>query len=40
MADDESDPYKQFSDFNYRKILFALMRWEEEEEEEEKEIEI
>ena len=30
---DESDPYKQFSDFNYRKILSALMRWEEEEEE-------
>jgi hypothetical protein len=33
---DESDPYKQFSDFNYRKILSALMRWEEEEEEGEK----
>jgi hypothetical protein len=34
---DESDPYKQFSDFNYRKILFALMRWEEEEEKEKEE---
>ncbi len=33
---DESDLYKQFSDFNYRKILFALMRWEEEEKEEER----
>ena len=32
---DESDLYKQFSDFSYRKILFALMRWGEEEEEEE-----
>ncbi len=34
---DESDLYKQFSDFNYRKILFALMKWEEEEEKEEEE---
>ena len=30
---DESDLYKQFSDFSYRKILFALMMWEEKKEE-------
>jgi hypothetical protein len=30
----ESDLYDQFSDFSYRKILFALMSWEEKEEEE------
>ncbi len=32
---DESDLYKQFSDFSYRKILFALMMWEEKKEDEE-----
>ena len=31
---DESDLYKQFSDFSYRKILFALMMWEEKKEDE------
>jgi len=30
----ESDLYDQFSDFSCRKILFALMSWEEKEEEE------
>ena len=34
---DESDLYKQFSDFSYRKILFALIMWEEKEEDEEEE---
>jgi hypothetical protein len=27
---DESDLYEQFSDFSYRKILTALIKWEEE----------
>jgi hypothetical protein len=29
----ESDPYNQFSDFNYRKLLLAMIKGEEEEEE-------
>ncbi len=31
----ESDPYDQFSDFNYRKILLTMIKGEEEEEEKE-----
>jgi len=33
----ESDPYNQFSDFNYRKILLAMIKGEEEEEKEQQE---
>ena len=33
---DESDLYKQFSDFSYRKIITALIKWEDEKREEER----
>ncbi len=32
---DESDFYEQFSDFSYRKIITALIKWEDEKREEE-----
>jgi len=33
---DESDLYEQFSDFSYRKIITALIKWEDENREEER----